>query len=204
MPFQNGETNQQLIQMVEAGKREGLGVEAVGEWIEAWVKRSQGLGYTGDLGRKPWELRGRIEDIYDKCRVPVAGASRFRNIWDEKNEMYARDVELEDEMLKRLEAVQPIAKQARRAVLRFLGNLDVWRKIIDDAVADASGDIDRYTRNNQSRGSYPLPSSLLEYWYSGYYRIWASIQACGIVTKDEGMGGYVPNLGRPQYYRINR
>lgn len=203
MPFQNGETNQQLIQMVEAGKREGLGVEAVGEWIEAWVKRSQGLGYTGDLGRKPWELRGRIEDIYDKCRVPVAGASRFRNIWDEKNEMYARDVELEDEMFKRLEAVQPIAKQARRAALRFLGNLDVWRKIIDDAVADASGDIDRDVRINQSRGSYPLPSGLLEYWYSGYYKIWASIQACGIVTKDEGMG-YVPDLGRPQYYRINR
>lgn len=204
MPFQNGETNQQLIQMVEAGKREGLGVEAVGEWIEAWVKRSQGLGYTGDLGRKPWELRGRIEDLYDRCRWPVAGASRFRNIWDEKNKMYARDVELEDEMLKRLEAVQPIAKQARRAALRFLGNLDVWRKIIDDAVADASGDIDRDVRINQSRGSYPLPSGLLEYWYSGYYKIWASIQACGIVTKDEGMGGYVPDLGRPQYYRINR
>jgi len=89
-------------------------------------------------------------------------------------------------------------------VLRFLGNLDVWRKIIDDAVADVAGDIDRDVRINQSRGSYPLPSSLLKYWYSGYDRIWASIQACGIVIKDEGMGGYVPDLGRPQYYWINR
>jgi len=89
-------------------------------------------------------------------------------------------------------------------VLRFFANLEAWRRIIDDAVADPASGIDGGTRRTQGRGTYPLPTKLREEWYSGYNRIWVQVQAAGIIIKDKDpSGAYVPDIGRPQHYRLN-
>jgi len=89
-------------------------------------------------------------------------------------------------MLERLESVSPQPKQSRQAVLRFFANLEAWRRIIDDAVADPASGIDGGTRRTQGRGTYPLPTKLREEWYSGYNRIWVQVQAAGINNKRQG------------------
>jgi len=203
MPFRDGESNVRLIKMIEGGKRGGMSLDDVTEWIFGTEARSREAGYRGDLFRKRRELRSRIESLYAACNVTEAGASRFVRLWEGKEEKYPRNREVAERMLERLESVSPQPRQSRQAVLRFFANLEAWRRIIDDAVADPASGIDDLTRRNQGRGSYPLPSELIYEWYSGYDRIRAQILASGLLVKDEEAGGsYVPDLGRPQYYRL--
>ena len=203
MPFVNGETNGQLIGMVEGGKRGGMSLDDVTEWVLGWETRSRESGYSGDLFRNGRELRSRIESLYATCNVTEAGATRFVRLWNEKEGKYLRNREAAELMLERLESVSPQPRQSRQAVLRFFANLEAWRRIIDDAVADPASGIDDLTRRNQGRGAYPLPSELIYEWYSGYDRIRAQILASGLLVKDEQAGGgYVPDLGRPQYYQL--
>jgi len=204
MPFVNGETNGQLIGMVEGGKRSGMALDDVTEWVLGWETRSRDAGYSGDLFRNGRELRSRIESLYAACNVTEAGATRFVRLWREQEGKYPRNREAAELMLERLESVSPQPKQSRTAVLRFFADLDAWRRIIDDAVADPASGIDGGTRRNQGRGAYPLPTKLGEEWYSGYKRIWAQVQAAGIIIKDKDpSGAYVPDIGRPQHYRLN-
>lgn len=203
MPFRDGESNVRLIKMVEGGKRGGMSLDDVTEWILGWETRSREAGYSGDMFRNLRELRSRIESLYAACNVTEAGASRFMRLWEEKEGKYPRNREAAERMLERLESVSPQPKQSRMAVLRFFTNLEAWRRIIDDAVADPASGIDDLTRRNQGRGAYPLPSELIYEWYSGYDRIRAQILASGLLVKDEQAGGgYVPDLGRPQYYQL--
>lgn len=203
MPFRDGESNVRLIKMVEGGKRGGMSLDGVTEWILGWETRSREAGYSGDMFRNLRELRSRIESLYAACNVTEAGASRFMRLWEEKEGKYPRNREAAERMLERLESVSPQPKQSRMAVLRFFTNLEAWRRIIDDAVADPASGIDDLTRRNQGRGAYPLPSELIYEWYSGYDRIRAQILASGLLVKDEQAGGgYVPDLGRPQYYQL--
>lgn len=203
MPFRDGESNVRLIKMIEGGKRGGMTLDDVTEWIFGTEARSREAGYSGDMFRNLRELRSRIEVLYEASNVTEAGASRFIRLWEEKEGKYPRNREAAEWMLERLEGVSPQPKQSRQAVLRFFANLDAWRRIIADAVADPASGIDDLTRRNQGRGSYPLPSELIYEWYSGYDRIRAQILASGLLVKDEEAGGsYVPDLGRPQYYRL--
>lgn len=204
MPFVNGETNGQLIGMVEGGKRGGMSLDDVIEWVLGWETRSRAAGYSGDMFRNLRELRSRIESLYAACNVTEAGATRFVRLWREHEGKYPRNREAAELMLERLERVSPQPRQSRQAVLRFFENLEAWRRIIDDAVADPASGIDDLTRRNQGRGAYPLPTKLGEEWYSGYKRIWAQVQAAGIILKDKDpSGAYVPDIGRPQHYRLN-
>lgn len=204
MPFCDGESNVRLIKMVEGGKRGGMSLDDVTEWIMDWETRSRDAGYSGDLFRNGQALRRRIADLYEESHVTVAGATRFVQLWREKEGGYPRNKEAAARMLERLESVSPQPKQSRQAVLRFFASLEAWKRIIDDAVADPASGIDTITRRNRGRGTYPLPSKLLEEWYSGYKRIWAQVQTEDIITKDEEPGGtYVPDIGRPQYYRLS-
>jgi len=203
MPFVNGETNGQLIGMVEGGKRGGMSLDDVTEWVLGWETRSRAAGYSGDMFRNGRELRSRIESLYAACNVTEAGATRFVRLWNEKEGKYLRNREAAELMLERLESVSPQPRQSRQAVLRFFENLEAWRRIIDDAIADPASGIDDLTRRNQGRGAYPLPSELIYEWYSGYDRIRAKVLASGLLVKDEQAGGgYVPDLGRPQYYQL--
>lgn len=203
MPFRDGESNVRLIKMIEGGKRGGMTLDDVTEWILGWETRSRAAGYSGDMFRNLRELRSRIESLYAACNVTEAGASRFMRLWEEKEGKYPRNREAAERMLERLESVSLQPKQSRMAVLRFFTNLEAWRRIIDDAVADPASGIDDLTRRNQGRGAYPLPSELIYEWYSGYDRIRAQILASGLLVKDEQAGGgYVPDLGRPQYYQL--
>jgi hypothetical protein len=89
-------------------------------------------------------------------------------------------------------------------VLRFFADIEAWKRIIDDAAADPTNELDATTRRNRAKGVYPLPYALLRAMYSGCDRVWKDIQAAGVVAKAEGNGGqYVPDIGRPQYYHIN-
>ncbi len=204
MPFRNGETNGQLIGMVEGGKRGGMTLDDVTEWVLGWETRSRAAGYSGDMFRNGRELRSRIESLYAACNVTEAGATRFVRLWREQEGKYPRNREAAELMLERLEGVSPQPKQSRQAVLRFFADLDAWRRIIDDAVADPASGIDGGTRRTQGRGTYPLPTKLREEWYSGYNRIWVQVQAAGIIIKDKDpSGAYVPDIGRPQHYRLN-
>jgi hypothetical protein len=204
MPFRDCESNVRLIKMIEGGKRGGMTLDDVTEWVFGWETRSRAAGYSGDMFRNQRELRSRIESLYATCNVTEAGATRFVKIWREKEGKYPRNREAAERMLEQLESVSPQPRQSRQAVLRFLENLGAWRMIIDDAVADPASGIDDLTRRNQGRGAYPLPTKLCEEWYSGYKRIGSQVQAAGIIIKDEEPGGgYVPDIGRPQYYRLN-
>lgn len=204
MPFVNGETNGQLIGMVEGGKRGGMSLDDVTEWVLGWETRSRAAGYSGDMFRNGRDLRSRIESLYAACNVTEAGATRFVKLWREKEGKYPRNREAAERMLEQLESVSPQPRQSRTAVLRFFANIEAWRRIIDDAVADLASGIDDLTRRNQGRGAYPLPTKLGEEWYSGYKRIWAQVQAAGIIIKDKDpSGAYVPDIGRPQHYRLN-
>lgn len=204
MPFSNGETNGQLIGMVEGGKRGGMSLEDVTEWIFSMETRSRDAGYSGDLFRNQRELRSRIEALYEASHVTEAGASRFVKLWQEQEGKYPRSREAAERMLTRLESVSPQPKQSRTAVLRFFADLDAWRRIIDDAVADPASGIDDLTRRNHSRGVYPIPYDLRRKMYSSQRRIWADVETAGIVTRDdETEGRYVPDLGRSQHYRMD-
>jgi hypothetical protein len=82
-----------------------------------------------------------------------------------------------------------------------MGDLDAWRRIIDDQAGRAPSRLDRLTIENQKRGAYPLPHGLLQKLYSKYRQIWEDIQRAGVLVKDiEKDGKYVPNLGRAQSY----
>jgi hypothetical protein len=203
MPFSEGQTNGQLIKLIEGGKREGLSLDDVTEWILGWETRSRATGYVGDLFDDKDALRGRIETLFERSTATAAGATRFIRLWDRKKDDYERDEELAERLLGQLERRAPQPKQSRQAMLRFLADLDVWRRIIDDAVADPASGIDDLTLRNQARGAYPLPYELRRLMYSNQGRIWAEMEALGMVVKDDQSDGhYVPDLGRPQYYRI--
>lgn len=202
MPFRPGQTNSQLIKMVEGGKREGLSLEEVTRWILAWETRSRQEGYQGDLFSSERHLRDRIEDLFSRSSVTGAGATRFMRLWTERNAEYPRDQELAERLLGQLEVLAPQASQARPALLRLLADLDVWRRVIDAAVADPASGLDRHTRSCQERGSYPLPHDLVHRLHSRHDRIFPLLQAAGIIEEDTGLGRYVPDLGRPQYYRL--
>lgn len=204
MPFRDGESNVRLIKMIEGGKRGGMSLDDVTEWILGWETRSREAGYSGDMYRNLRELRSRIEVLYEASNVTEAGASRFVRLWEEKEGKYPRNQEAAERMLERLERVSPQPKQSRQAVLRFFADLDALRRIIDDAVADPASEVDDLTRKNHSRGGYPIPFELRRQMYSRQQRIWADVEAAGIVTRDEEAAGrYVPDLGRSQYYRLN-
>jgi len=203
MPFSEGQTNEQLIKMVEGGKREGLSLDDVTEWILGWETRSRAAGYRGDLFDNKDELRGRIEILFERSTATAAGATRFLQLWERKKSDYERNEELAKRLLGQLEGKRPQPKQSRQAVLRFLADLDVWRRIVDDAVADPASGVDDYTTRNHTRGVYPLPYELRRRMYSNQGRIWAELEALGLVVKDDQFEGrYVPDLGRPQYYRF--
>jgi hypothetical protein len=204
MPFTNNRTNPQLIKMIEGGKREGLSLEQVSLWILSWEKRSKEEGYRGDLFDNRELLKDRIAALYAAGTATAAGAMRFIELWNRENGKYPRNEKAAERALARLEAVSKQPKQSRRAVLRFFADIDVWRRVIDDAVANPASGIDETTRRNRARAVYPLPYGLLRVMYSGCDRVWKDVQAAGIVVKAEGRGGqYVPNIGRPQYYQIN-
>lgn len=204
MPFRDGETNARLIKMVEGGKRGGMSLDDVTEWILGWETRSREAGYSGDIFRNLRELRSRIEVLYEASNVTEAGASRFMRLWEEKEGKYPRNREAAERMLERLESVSPQPKQSRQAVLRFFADLEAWRTIIDDAAADPASAVDDLTRMNHSRGVYPLPFELRREMYSRQQRIWSDMEAAGIVARDdEAEGRYVPDLGRSQYYRLD-
>jgi hypothetical protein len=203
MPFSEGQTNGKLIKMVEGGKREGLSLDDVTEWILGWETRSRAAGYAGDLFDDKDELRGRIETLFERSTATAAGATRFIGLWDQKKGDYGRNEELAERLLGLLEGKGPQPKQSRQAKLRFLADLDVWRRIVDDAVADPASGIDDLTIRNQARGAYPLPYELRRRMYSNQGRIWAEMEILGMVVKDDQSDGhYVPDLGRPQYYRL--
>ncbi len=204
MPFRNSETNGQLIGMVEGGKRGGMSLDDVTEWVLSWETRSRDAGYRGDLFRNGRELRSRIESLYAVCNVTEAGAKRFVLLWREKKGKYPKNREAAERMLERLEGVSTQPKQSRTAVLRFFADLDAWRRIIDDAATDPASGIDDLTKRNHSREVYPIPYDLRQEMYSRQRRIWAHVQAAGIVTRDdETEGRYVPDLGRSQHYRMD-
>ena len=202
MPFRPGQTNSQLIKMVEGGKREGLSLEEVTRWILAWETRSRQEGYQGDLFSSERHLRDRIEDLFSRSSATGAGATRFMRLWTERNAEYPRDLELAERLLGQLEVIAPQAPRARPALLRLLADLDVWRRVIDAAVADPASGLDRHTCSCHERGSYPLPHDLVHRLHSRHDRIFPLLQAAGIVEEDTGLGRYVPDLGRPQYYRL--
>jgi hypothetical protein len=204
MPFRDGETNVRLIKMVEGGKRGGMSLDDVTEWILGWETRSREAGYSGDMFRNLRELRSRIEVLYEASNVTEAGASRFVQLWEEKEGKYPRNREAAERMLERLASVSPQPKQSRQAVLRFFADLEAWRRIIDDAVTDPASGIDDLTRRNHARGVYPISFELRRLMYSRQQRIWADVEAAGIVSRDgSAEGRYVPDLGRSQYYRLD-
>jgi hypothetical protein len=204
MPFRRSKTNGQLIKMVEGAKREGLSLEQVSAWILGWEKRSREAGYRGNLFDNRELLRARIATLYATSTATAAGAMRFIELWNNKNKGYARNDEAAARALEALERVRQQPAQSRKAVLRFFADIEAWRRIIDDAVADPTSELDATSRRNRARGMYPLPYELLRAMYSGCDRVWKDVQAAGIVAKAEGSGGqYVPDIGRPQYYYLN-
>jgi hypothetical protein len=201
MPFRNGKTNGQLIAMVEGGKRSGMTLAEIIEWVKGWIERSKGVGYTGDLGNDERNLESRIDRLYARCNVNVGGKKRWIELWESENGKHARDEEKAKRMMAELERVRPLAKQSRPAVLRFMGDLDVWRRVVDDEAGRAPSRLDKLTIENQKRGAYPLPHELLQKLYSKYREIWEDVQRAGVLVKDTDKGGgYVPNLGRVQSY----
>ena len=203
MPFREGETNAQLIKMTEGGKRGGMSLDDVTEWILGWETRSREAGYSGDMFRNGRELRRRIVDLYEESHVTEAGATRFIELWERKKGEYARNEAIAARMLVLLERVQPLARQSRRAVQRFFGDIEAWRRIVDDAAADPASGLDEISRRNQGRGAYPLPLQLLRRMHGHYENYWSNVQVAGILTKDDHRDGkYVPDLGRPQYFQI--
>jgi hypothetical protein len=201
MPFRNHKTNQQLILAVEGGKRSGMTVAEIINWVKGWIERSKVEGYTGDLGNDERQLERRIDRLYARCNVNVGGKKRWVELWESENGKYARDEERAKRMMAELEGVRPLAKQSRPAVLRFMGDLDAWRRVVDDEVGRAPSRLDKLTIENQKRGAYPLPHELLQKLYSKYRVIWEDVQRVGVVVKDSDKGGkYVPNLGRVQSY----
>jgi hypothetical protein len=204
MPFENGQSNAQLVKMIEGGKREGMGLGQVEAWIEGWEERSKEAGYVGDLFDNRETLRARVESLYQSSRAIAAGATRFIELWKRENRKYPRNEEAAARALAQLEAVSKQPRQSRRAVLRFFEDIDVWKRVVDDAVADPASGIDAVLINNRTLGRYPLPHKLLREMYSGYQRIWENTQTAGIVrSADDAEGGYVPILGRPQYYYLD-
>lgn len=202
MPFRPGQTNSQLIKLIEGGKREGLGLEEVTQWILNLETRSRQAGYQGDLFSNERHLRDRIEDLFSGSSATGAGATRFLRLWNEQNAGYPRDQELAERLLGQLEVIATQVPRARPALLRLLADLDVWRRIIDAAATDPASGLDRHTRACHERGSYPLPHNLVHRLHSRHDRIFPLLQAAGIVEEDMGLGRYVPDLGWPQYYRL--
>ena len=202
MPFRPGGTNAQLIKMVEGGKREGVGLEEVTQWILGWETRSRQEGYRGDLFSSERHLRDRIEDLFARSSATGAGATRFMRLWNERNAEYPRDQELAGRLLGQLEVIAPQVPRARPALLRLLADLDVWRRVIDAAAADPASGLDRHSRSCHEGGSYPLPHDLVHRLHSRHDRIFPLLMAAGIVEEDTGLGRYVPDLGWPQYYRL--
>jgi hypothetical protein len=201
MPFRNGKTNGQLIAMVEGGKRSGMMVAEIIDWVKGWIERSRREGYTGDLGNDERNLESRIDRLYARCNVNVGGKKRWIELWESENGKYARDEERAKRMMAELERVRAVAKQSRPAMLRFMGDLDAWRRVIDDEAGRAPSRLDKLTIENQKRGAYPLPHELLQKLYSKYREIWEDVQRAGVLAKGSDKGGkYVPNLGRVQSY----
>jgi hypothetical protein len=204
MPFRNRETNPQLIKMIEGAKSEGLSLEEVIVWILSWEGRSREAGYRGDLFYNRELLKDRIAALFATSTATAAGAKRFIELWNSKNMGYVRNDKATERVIEELDRITQQPKRSRRAVRRFLADIDAWKRIIDDATADPASGLDETTRRNRASGRYPLPYALLRVMYSGCDRVWKDIQAAGIVVKAEGIGGqYVPNIGRPQYYHIN-
>jgi uncharacterized membrane protein YgcG len=201
MPFRNGKTNRQLILAVEGGKRSDMTVAEIIDWVKGWIERSRREGYTGDLGKDERNLESRIDRLYARCNVNVGGKKRWIELWESENGKYARDEEKAKRMMAELERVRALAKQSRPAVLRFMGDLDVWRRVIDGEAGRAPSRLDTLTIENQKRGAYPLPHELLQKLYSKYRLVWEDVQRAGVLVKDSDKGGgYVPNLGRVQSY----
>lgn len=201
MPFRNNQSNSQLIKLVEGGKHEGMSLGDIIAWILRWKERSIEAGYVGDLFDDEDALMARIKSLYITCRV--AGASRFIELWEREEGKYPRNEVAAGRALARLEVMAPQPTRSRKAVQRFLADLEAWRRIVDDAMADPASGIDVVTRENQKRGAYPLPHEFLKHLYRGHVRVWKQLQSAGIVIPDDGaQGHYVPILGRPQYYSL--
>lgn len=202
LPFRNGETNDQLIAMVEAGKRSGMSVGEVEAWVWEWIERSRREGYTGDLGKNQKEVRDRVAALYARANV-AAGRKKWLELWDEENGKYPRDEELAARMVKQLETVRPVGTRARKSLLRFMADLDVWVRIIDCEAGKEPLSLDRGTDENWRRGSYPMPHEVLKELHGTYGDYWGDVQKAGIVVKDANKGGqYVPSLGRSQSYLL--
>jgi head-tail adaptor len=203
MPFRNGETNRQLIAMVEAGKRASMTVAEIVAWVNEWIDRSRAEGDTGDLGMDAGEIERRVARLFERCHVTTGNKGRWIELWDSENGKYTRDSGRAETMLGRLESVQAMATQRRPVVIRFFADIDAWKRIIDDEVKKKPGRLDALTIENQMRGVYPLPQGLLRALYGKYPEIWKACEQAGIVVKDGEKGsGYAPSIGRPQYYSI--
>jgi|GEM_PF-3250998 hypothetical protein len=204
MPFRNRETNPQLIKMIEGAKREGLSLEEVTVWILSWEGRSREAGYRGELFYNRELLKDRIAALYATSTATAAGASRFIELWNSRNMGYVRNDKAAERAIGELDRITLQPKQSRKAVRRFMADIEAWKRIIDDAAADPTSGLDKTTKRNRAKGVYPLPYALLRVMYSGSDRVWKDMLAAGIVVKAEGNGGqYVPNIGRPQYYHLN-
>jgi len=204
MPFRNGETNDQLIAMVEAGKRSRMTVAEIVVWVNEWIGRSREEGYAGDLGKDERQLESRIDRLYARCNVKEGGKERWAELWESENGKYARDEEGAGRMLAELEKVETIAKQSKASVLKFIEEVDVWRRIVDDEAGREPSRLDGLTVENQKRGAYPYPKALLRRLRGNYAHVWDLIQRAGVIIKDtEAKGRAVPMKGQVQYYSIN-
>ena len=147
--------------MVEGGKREGLSLEQVSAWILGWEGRSKEEGYRGNLFDNRELLRDRIATLYAASTATAAGATRFIELWNRKKDEYARDDEAAERALEALERVRQQPAQSRKALHRFLADIEAWKRIIDDAAADKESELDATSKRNRARGVYPLPYALL-------------------------------------------
>ena len=170
--------------MVEAGKRCGMTVAEIIDWVNEWIERSRADGYTGDLGKDAGEIERRVARLFERCHVTTGNKGRWIELWGAENEKYARDAGRAERMLGRLESVQAMAPQRRRVVIRFFADIDVWKRIIDDEVKKEPSRLDALTIENQKRGVYPLPQGLLRKLYGKYPAIWKACEAVGVVLKD--------------------
>jgi hypothetical protein len=203
MPFQNGKSNDQLMQIIRAGKREGLDTAQLEEWVVGWIIRSRSTGYTGDLGDDPKRLHDRIERLYSTC--VVARASALLELWDKDPDRKKawHDGDRLDRALARLDAVKPLSKRRFAGVRLFLGCILRMQVLVDKAATGPAGGLDEETRMNQKRGAYPFPDGLLRRMYGSYQAVWKAMATAGLVEKDESPDGrYHPEKGRPQFYRV--
>jgi hypothetical protein len=201
MPFANGRTNEQLPLMVNAGKRSGLTESEVVDWIFEWVDRSRGMGYTGDLGRNPGQLRRRIEYYCDRFR---SGRISYLDVWNRFKDQASVDDETVGRIYGRVASAIEVKPRQERYFHRFIWSLLTWQDILNRLVPaepEVLAGLNQWAgyRALRRNGWLPLPVSLLRSWYEGYKLVLDGLAAAGIVIPESS---YHPGRGLPRWYSI--